>query len=63
VRRLVFPEVLGPLHHGPKTGVWAIEPHIRVGAFGAKFEELLIVEPDRAYWLDDISQKRLTIQA
>jgi hypothetical protein len=63
VRRLVLPEVLGPLHHGPKTGVWAIEPHIRVGAFGAKFEELLIVEPDRAYWLDDTSQKRLTIQS
>jgi hypothetical protein len=36
---------------------------IRVGAFGAKFEELLIVEPDRAYWLDDSSQQRLTIQA
>lgn len=55
--------MLGPLHHGPKTGVWAIEPHIRVGAFGAKFEELLIVEADRAYWLDDTSQKRLTIQS
>ena len=60
-RRLVFPEVLGPHHHGPKTGVWAIEPHIRAGEFGAKFEELLIVEPDRAYWLDDISQRRITI--
>jgi len=38
-----------------------IEPHIRAGEFGAKFEELLIVEPGRAYWLDDIRQRRITI--
>jgi hypothetical protein len=28
---------------------------------GCKFEELRIVAKDRAYWLDDLSQKRLTI--
>ncbi|WP_394834452.1 M24 family metallopeptidase [Pendulispora rubella] len=63
ISRLVYPETLGPLHHGPKTGVWAIEPHVRVGTFGCKFEELLIVDEGRAYWLDDVSQKRITIAA
>ena len=61
ISRRLYPETLGPLHHGPKTGVWAIEPHLRAGGFGCKFEELLIVEDGRAYWLDDLSQKRLTI--
>jgi hypothetical protein len=61
LRRLVFPEVLGPKRRGPKTGIWAVEPHVRADGFGAKFEELLVVDEDRAYWLDDISQKRITI--
>jgi hypothetical protein len=34
-------------------GVWAIEPHLGACDFGAKFEELLVVEHRRAYWLDD----------
>jgi Xaa-Pro aminopeptidase len=63
ISRLLYPETLGPLHHGPKTGVWAIEPHLRAGSFGCKFEELLVVEKGRAYWLDDLSQKRITIAA
>jgi len=29
---------------------------------GCKFEELLIVDEGRAYWLDDTSQQRITIQ-
>lgn len=61
VSRLLFPEVLGPQHTAPKTGIWAIEPHIRANGFGAKFEELLVVEEDRAYWLDDLSQQRIVI--
>ncbi|WP_405138432.1 M24 family metallopeptidase [Nocardia sp. NBC_01388] len=61
VRRLLFPEVLGPQHSGPKTGIWAIEPHIRAAGFGAKFEELLVVDEGKAYWLDDSSQRRITI--
>ena len=36
-----------------KEGVWAIEPHLSGDGFGAKFEEILVVEKDRAYWLDD----------
>lgn len=61
-RRLVAPEVLNVNHRGLKTGVWAIEPHLRAGSWGAKFEELLVVQPDRAYWLDDISQERIVIE-
>lgn len=62
IRHLVKPEVLNADHRGAKTGVWAIEPHVRVGDFGAKFEELLVVEDGKAYWLDDISQHRIVIE-
>jgi hypothetical protein len=34
-------------------GLWAIEPHIGRDGIGAKFEELLVVTGDDAYWLDD----------
>ena len=34
-------------------GLWAIEPHIGRDGVGAKFEELLVVTGDDAYWLDD----------
>ncbi|WP_349540878.1 M24 family metallopeptidase [Paraburkholderia acidicola] len=61
IRRMIEPELLTPSHHGSKTGIWAIEPHLRAGSFGCKFEELLVVEPGRAFWLDDMSQKRITI--
>ena len=57
----MLPEVLSVSHRGAKTGVWAFEPHIRVGDFGCKFEELLVVDDRRAYWLDEISEKRMTI--
>jgi len=51
--RGLFPELLGPYHEGNKEGLWAIEPHIGNKEFGAKFEEILVVEKERAYWLDD----------
>ena len=34
-------------------GLWAIEPHIALDGVGVKFEELLVVTDDDAYWLDD----------
>jgi Xaa-Pro aminopeptidase len=34
-------------------GLWAIEPHIGLDGVGVKFEELLVVTEDDAYWLDD----------
>ncbi|EPG75111.1 metallopeptidase family M24 [Leptospira fainei serovar Hurstbridge str. BUT 6] len=49
----VLPELLTPDHEGDKTGLWAIEPHLGKGKTGFKFEEILVVEKDRVYWLDD----------
>lgn len=50
----IMPELLTPHHQGKKIGAWAIEPHLgSPGNFGAKFEEILIVEEGRAYWLDN----------
>ena len=34
-------------------GLWAVEPHIGLGNMGAKWEELLVVTENDAYWLDD----------
>jgi hypothetical protein len=54
--RGLFPEILTPWHKGDKYGLWAIEPHVGVtgeGGFGAKFEEILVVTPERIYWLDE----------
>ena len=42
--RGIFSELLGPKHKGTKVGMWAIEPHIGGDGFGAKFEEILVVE-------------------
>ncbi|BDA79524.1 hypothetical protein LPTSP3_g24540 [Leptospira kobayashii] len=49
----VLPELLTPDHEGDKTGLWAVEPHLGRGKTGFKFEEILVVEKDRAYWLDE----------
>lgn len=37
----------------PEPGLWALEPHVAFRSVGVKFEEILVVEPGRAYWLDD----------
>jgi len=37
----------------PAPGLWALEPHIARDGVGVKFEELLVVTEDDAYWLDD----------
>ncbi len=34
-------------------GLWAVEPHIGGDGVGVKFEELLVVTDDDAFWLDD----------
>jgi Xaa-Pro aminopeptidase len=39
--------------HPPAPGIWAVEPHLGWRGVGAKFEELLVVTGDDAYWLDD----------
>lgn len=40
-------------NHAPTPGLWAVEPHLGWRGVGAKFEELLVVTADDAYWLDD----------
>lgn len=40
-------------HHRAEAGIWAVEPHIGKGDIGVKWEELLIVTENSAYWLDD----------
>ena len=39
--------------HPATPGIWAIEPHIGRDGVGVKFEELLVVTEDDAFWLDD----------
>ena len=40
-------------NHPPIPGMWAVEPHLGKGPVGAKFEELLVITDNDAYWLDD----------
>lgn len=39
--------------HAPTEGLWMVEPHFANEQFGAKWEEILVVEKDRAYWLEE----------
>lgn len=39
--------------HAPTPGLWAVEPHLGFHGVGAKWEELLVVTEDDAFWLDD----------
>lgn len=39
--------------HPPTPGLWAVEPHLGFRGVGAKWEELLVVTADDAFWLDD----------
>lgn len=50
--RGVFGQLLNGDFEGDLTGLWAIEPHVGGVDFGAKFEEILVVMPGAARWLD-----------
>jgi len=39
--------------HPPTPGLWAVEPHIALDGVGVKFEEILVVTEDDAFWLED----------
>ena len=53
-RHGLFPPLLRSRSGRLAPGLWAIEPHLGGAGFGAKFEELLVVDSDgRARWLDD----------
>lgn len=51
--RGIYPELLSETHVGSKIGLWAIEPHLGAQGFGAKFEEILVVDEKGARWLSD----------
>ncbi len=66
--KLGLSATLTPEHIGKKLGLWAVEPHIGWQGAGCKFEEILVVEPTRCYWLDDevphvIEARRVTRDA
>lgn len=48
-----FAELLNADHDGSLQGFWAIEPHIGGKGFGAKFEEVLVVDSKGCHWLDN----------
>lgn len=37
----------------PQPGLWAVEPHVGLGALGSKFEEILVVTGSETRYLDD----------
>ncbi|PCI72893.1 MAG: hypothetical protein COB38_02855 [Gammaproteobacteria bacterium] len=39
--------------HKPFEGLWAVEPHFAVNGIGVKFEEIMVITKEDAYWLDD----------
>lgn len=40
-------------NHKPSEGLWAVEPHIGKGQYGAKWEEILVITKEDAFWLSD----------
>ncbi len=39
--------------HAPTDGLWMVEPHFANGRFGAKWEEILVIQAGHAEWLDE----------
>jgi Xaa-Pro aminopeptidase len=54
--RGLFGQLLNQKHEGRLHGLWAIEPHIGKDAWGAKFEEILLVDDNGARWIEDQSE-------
>lgn len=50
--RGLFGQLYNENFEGDFTGLWAIEPHLGANTFGAKFEEILVVTKEKAYWLE-----------
>jgi methionine aminopeptidase len=50
----IFSELLAEFSNSDLNGLWAIEPHIGKGQVGAKFEEILVVTPEKTVWLSDL---------
>lgn len=41
------------MDHPITPGLWAVEPHLAFRSVGVKWEEILVVTEDDAFWLDD----------
>ncbi len=39
--------------HAPHDGLWLVEPHAGKDGVGAKWEEILVIDKGKAYWLDE----------
>ncbi len=57
--RGLFGQLLNDDFAGNLTGLWAVEPHIGAAGFGAKFEEMLLVDKTGARWLSDIAELQI----
>ncbi|MBI5629515.1 MAG: aminopeptidase P family protein [Elusimicrobia bacterium] len=53
LREGLLPDLLNEEHRGELWGAWAIEPHLGGKGFGAKFEEILVVEETGVRWLSE----------
>jgi Xaa-Pro aminopeptidase len=53
--RGLFGQLLNQDFKGDLKGLWAVEPHVGGEGFGIKFEEILVVDVQGAYWLGDSS--------
>lgn len=51
--RGLYGELLNCENKKSLQGLWAIEPHIGGDGFGAKFEEILVIDDKGSYWLDN----------
>lgn len=51
--RGLFGQLLNQNFEGDLTGLWAIEPHIGTATFGAKFEEILVVDETGCRWIEE----------
>lgn len=53
ISRGLFGQLLNANYRGKLDGLWAIEPHIGdKSGFGAKFEQILVVQDGQANWLE-----------
>ncbi len=54
--RGLFGQLLNADFQGDLRGLWAIEPHLGTQKFGAKFEEILVIDDAGAHWLEAATQ-------
>lgn len=50
--RGIFNDLIIPDRNSDLDGLWAVEPHVGGPDFGAKFEEILVVQGEEVRWLE-----------